>query len=267
MPDMQRRSLIGAMATAAVAPAMAEGAVPDFNAPATNLLGMLKILGSTDPKQVTMSYAMGRVYACIDKQPPIPLFGTHSISAARAQVRPDGTFLLRQHITGFRTTFGTETVIDQMKNPVTGDIVQLPLTDYGIGDSEYAFNGTFSLRAEGKRTQLNALGPRPWVIDNGAVGFSDDSVMPEPGPMHPKIDAVTRYAPIADIADAKVTTATSWFNFSAVDPFRAYLKMRDPGFQLWHVAGRKVFEVSKMPGFIAQVAKERFPKLFDLPAF
>lgn len=260
---MNRRSVMMGAASAAAAVGISSrqssraASVPslsaDFSDPKANLLALLKIQASTDPKQVTTTYGTGRVYACITGIAPIPLFGTHSISTTRARLKADGGFVLRQHIMGFRTAFESETVIDSMKNPVTGKLVELPLTDYGTRDTEFAVG-------------INNVA-RPWSIEGDTLALSDDAVRPEPGPSQPKIDVITRYARTTDLLDPAVKSAESWFNFSAVDPFRPWLQMNQPGFQLWHVSGRKVSNVGQMPAFIAKAARERFTEPFDLPEF
>jgi hypothetical protein len=241
-------------------------AVPDLADPKANLQALLKILASTDERATTVSFSAGRVYACISERAPIPLFGTHSIGVARARARPDGSFLLRQHIVGFRTRFDTEAFIEEFVNPVTGENVRLPFTDYRVSDVDYRLDGTFA-RAQPAEIRINAAGPRPWTHHDGIVALSDDSMPAAPGPHQPKIDVVTRCATVRDLADPGVHSAASWFSFSAVDPFRPWLKMNVPGMQLWHVYGRKARTLADLPGYIRQVADERFPGLFELPYF
>ena len=76
---------------------------------------------------------------------------------------------------------------------------------------------------------------------------------------------VTRYANISDIVNPRITSARSWMNFSGVDPFRPWLKMQQPGFQLWHLAGRKVANFDELPDYLRQYIAERFPSMDDLP--
>jgi hypothetical protein len=262
---MPRRSSLGVLGSLALPrPASAANIHQDFSRPAMITKALLKILGSTDPKQTVVSFAAGRVYGCIDKEPPVPLFGTHSVATARAKVIDENTFILRQHIIGFRTAFGTEDVIDSMRNPVTNEVVELPLTDYGVGDTLYSAEGVFALR-KGERIQMGTAGPRNWSQDGDVLAIQDDSILRTPGPIHPKVDVVTRYAEIRDITNARVTSARSWLNFSAVDPFRPWLKMRQPGFQLWHVAGRKVPDMDSLPDYIKRFVIQRFPRLMEIP--
>jgi hypothetical protein len=238
----------------------------DLSDPKVNLLALQKILASTDPRETAISFSAGRVYACINERSPIPLFGTHSIAVARAMAREDGSFLLRQHIVGFRTQFNSETFIEHLVNPVTGEKLDLPLTDYHVNDSEYRFDGTFA-RTKHTPVRINQAGPRPWSQADGIVALSDDALTTTPGPNQPKVDAVTRFAFAQDLANLRVSSAASWFSFSAVDPFRPWLRMTEPGFQLWHVYGRKVRKPSDLPAYIRQVADRRFPGLFELPQF
>lgn len=271
LADIDRRGLLlgvastGLLASARVA-AAAPAVTPDFGQVAANLRALLKILGSTNPGDVAVTYGTGRVFACIAGEPPVPLFSTHSVSAARSRLRPDGSFLLRQHIIGFRTAFETESVIDRMANPLTGESVDLPLTDYGISDADHRLDGTYALRVGAEPTRLNRPPIRPWTIDAGTLALSDDAVLAGVGPAQPKIDAVTRFARVAEIVDETVPSARSWFSFSAVDPFRPWLKMRQLGFQLWHVHGRKVDATAPLPAFIADLVRRRFPQLLELAA-
>jgi hypothetical protein len=153
-----------------------------------------------------------------------------------------------------------------MTNPVTGETVALPLTDYGMNDTDYRVDGTYALvKPESRR--ISTLGPRPWSDAGGIVALSDDTFQIDPGPLQPKIDVVTRYATTRELVDPAVTSAASWFSFSAIDPFRSWLKMREPGLQLWHVNGRKVRSPAEMPQYIREVAAQRFPALFNLPPF
>lgn len=239
---------------------------PDFNAPALNLLALLKILGSTDPQAVSLTYGTGRVFACIAERRPVPLFATHSVSAVRSRLRADGSFVLRQHIIGFRTPIDSETPIEHMVNPVTGESIDLPFTDYGTSDTDYRLDGTYALRADGTNEKTDHPVVRPWKVDAGILSIDDDSLLVGTGPRQPKIDVVTRFARVEEILDPKLSSPRSWFDFSAVDPFRPWLKMREPGFQLWHVHGRKVDADAPLPAFIASFIEARFPKLLELKA-
>lgn len=270
-PATTRRTLLkmSPLAVAAMAATTASAATPavDLSKPADNLRVLMKILASTDPGEVVLSYGSGRVYACLSGRAPVPLFGTHSASVARAKAAPDGSFVLRQHIIGFRTAVDQEEMIDTMVNPVTGQTITLPPTDYGVGDTDYRLDGTFSLAATTPPRQLNRAGPRPWSVADGIVSMSDDSVSPIPGPGQPKIDVVTRSAMASDVLDPAIKSPNSWFSFTAVDPFRPWLKMTEPGFQLWHLTGRKVTSPEALPAFIRQTVAKRFPRLFELPSF
>lgn len=240
--------------------------LPDLADPKANLHALLKILASTDPREAVISFSAGRVYACISEHPPVPLFGSHSICVARGKARQDGSFLLRQHIVGFRTHFDTETFIEEFVNPVTGKSLGLPLTDYHVSDIDYRLDGTFA-RVKSAPVQIRQAGPRAWTQADGIVAFSDDAITLAPGPHQPKVDVVTRFANAGDLANPGVSSAMSWMSFSAVDPFRAWLGMTEPGLQLWHVYGRKVRTPAALPAYIRQVADSRFPGLFELPQF
>ena len=275
--SLTRRDALGTIAAAGVASvataaASAAGAraptlkALDLDDPKANLLALLKILGSTDPREAVISFSAGRVYACMSERSPLPLFGTHSIAVARAMARPDGSFLLRQHIVGFRTRFNSEKFIEQFVNPVTGEQINLPLTDYHVSDMDYRLDGTFA-NVKPTPVRINQAGPRPWSRADKIVALSDDALTTTAGPHQPKVDVVTRFAFAQDLASPRVSSAPSWFSFSAVDPFRPWLRMNEPGFQLWHVYGRKVRTRADLPGYINQVAEQRFPGLFELPYF
>jgi hypothetical protein len=275
--SLTRRDALGTIAAAGVAGVVTSAASAaaarapalealDLDDPKVNLGALLKILASTDPRETVISFSAGRVYACISERSPIPLFGTHSIAVARARARPDGSFLLRQHIVGFRTHFNSEAFIEQFVNPITDEKLDLPLTDYHVNDSDYRLDGTFA-RVQSATVQMNQAGPRPWSQADGIVALSDDALTTAPGLHQPKVDVVTRFAFAHDLARPRVRSAPSWFSFSAVDPFRPWLRMTEPGFQLWHVYGRKVRGPSDLPAYIRQVADSQFPGLFDLPQF
>ncbi len=273
MARQTRRGLMTGLAGAPAALAALSVAGPgraaegiDLSRPADNLRALMKILASTDPAQTVYFYGSGRVYGCLSERAPVPLFGTHSLSICRAKAAPDGGFLLRQHIVGFRTAVDSETMIDSMTNPVTGQTVSLPPTDYGVADTDYRLDGTYALAVK-PPLLMNKAGPRPWSLAGGVVSMSDDTVLAKPGPQHPKADVVTRSALASELADPAIRSANSWFSFSAVDPFRPWLKMTEPGFQLWHLNGRKAATLDDMPAFIRETAMARFPKLFDLPPF
>lgn len=276
MVDLCRRGLLIAASSAGLgggarqAAAAQSGAriarAPDFNESAPNLLALLKILGSTDPKEVSLTYGTGRVFACIAGRRPVPLFATHSVSAVRSRLRADGSFVLRQHIIGFRTPIDSEAPIERMVNPLTGESIDIPFTDYGTGDTDYRLDGTYALHPDGAAEKTDHPPVRPWKLDAGILAIDDDSLLAGTGPRQPKIDVVTRFARAAEILDPKVASSRSWFDFSAVDPFRPWLKMREPGFQLWHVHGRKVDAAAPLPEFIATFIRARFPTLLELKA-
>jgi hypothetical protein len=263
-PRLSRRQTLS---SAAVIAPRTQAATADFSAADVNLRSLQKILASTDERHVVVSWTAGRVYACMMGKPPVPLFGTHAVAAGRARGRTDGSFMLRQRIVGFRTGFDDVKPMTTMPNPVTGAVIELPYTDYGIGDSDYRHDGTFALRPGQAPIRLSAFGPRPWSITGDVASFSDDALAVAPQILQPKVDAVTRFATVDELLDPAVTSANSWISFSAVDPFRPWLKMPEAGFQLWHVYGRKASDPGGLPDYIAAFVAERFPDLFDIPAF
>ena len=178
----------------------------------------------------------------------------------------DGTFLLRQQIVGFRTVFDTEEVMDSMINPINGATLTLPRTNYGVSENAYGLDGTLAMAAKPPRMQFKGA-VRPWTVGGGVVSLADDVSVTPPGPESPDMDIVTRSAFVSEVLDPSIKSANSWFSFTATHPFRPWLKMTDPGHELWHLDGRKAHSSNEMPQFMQDEVAKRWPALFQLPHF
>jgi hypothetical protein len=118
---MNRRSLLALSAAAGLATTRTAVASPQTNA----LERFIKMRGALDDRLV-IGFLGGRYAGVVDGD-VIPLFGLFSATFSRYRATPAG-FEIKGFEQAYFTDLETDTVLPELKNPYTGETVQVPVT-------------------------------------------------------------------------------------------------------------------------------------------
>lgn len=206
-------------------------------------------------------YYTGRIYAVREKQAPLLLFtfeGTEIYWVKR--VANDAWTTKGSTLTFFRD-LATGAYLDTWANPITGRTVDVKpnvLRTKPGGGSRIgtAANELMPGVALPWQVEVNTVDGITWLTTHRGLAS-----MPQPW-----LEAQTMMAPEREIADPRVTSATTTFASTYLAPYLKWMDMGDaPGHLMWHAAGRKLRSRDDLPKPYRERAERVSPVHFTLP--
>lgn len=233
------------------------GRLPDFDLadPASHVATFGKLWGSFG--EPVLGIFHGAMYASIDGQRAIPLFGYAGTGLTLCRVLENGHLQMRGKETGYFTDLATGEVIDHWDNPFTGQRVEVyPFLNDRIG-GELTLEMPRLTVGEATESALMNEGTAPAADSSGTVPFLlpwqvyGDEVLLEwdyahcyPNPVDPArwptastgptinpSEHFVIYADRREIADPDVPSAHFRAGFSRLSPWWPWMRMGQSGVQ------------------------------------
>jgi hypothetical protein len=275
--ELDRRGLLTAvtLSAAAALTGVAEAATPGDANEALRLLARLQ--GDLSGR-IVYGYQRGRVFGLqpgaglsLDRY-GMRLYDYEGASVGRSRVLPNGDIEQRSRSWLFYTDPATGAYLDEWRNPVTGKTVPVPPFRGGIGGSILTPNGP---RVSANFTMESTVFNRPIAIERVTVGDT----------MWLSRQAFTRWTPkgatqarteftldtwtarVRDVANARATHIPSTTAWTSQTEWQTWLDMPkdQPGAQLWHADGRKVFRIEDLPPAFVARAQAKHPGILTDP--
>lgn len=239
-----RRAVLGGLAGLAALgggpPAVAAGATAatlDLDDAGENLRAYVKLRGDLAGEPV-FDVIRGSVYGLVPGQPARPLFKTVGAQRTTYARRSALEYRAATRYIGLLLDWSTERLLRTWTNPYTGADCRVPVTRYG--PAEMRILGDRMAPAtpatdEPPRTR------RPWFVLGDVVHLLDQVIAPAPpGILQPDADLMTFTGSLQQLADPRLTRIPSQLGFTAVEPWRDWMGMDQPGSLWWHVSGVKL---------------------------
>ena len=158
----------------------------DFRKPEDNLTAWVKLVGSLESGVESCGYFTGVQYADVGPQEVIkPLFRIQGFGMSRVTRLPDGRFENLHREVVYYLDLKEDRILEQWKNPFTGETVEVFPTHNDPVNSYYAtsFKQSFGSKETGIET-VEFPFILPWEIfgDRAAVSFSVNTRWPTPLP-------------------------------------------------------------------------------------
>lgn len=261
----RRTAMLGALAAGTFAPMAASAAPAAAHAPAAIDPGAVGI--PDDPAKraaivrrlryrtdagVLMWWFRGRIYG--QKGADLfPICGMLFGSMIKLAPRSDGGFDVLQYELGFRTDFETGRKIDRLRNPLTGEMIDIPFAPVGPTRVSYSADNTPTVPTTlgGSMLTYEHKPEQFWTAgDTLFMQYHARSKVETQG----KPDRVINdfgmvYGSLAEALDPKVKSARAWVQGNDITDYARWLKMPAdaPGSQTLRSIGAKVHDFKEMP--------------------
>jgi hypothetical protein len=288
---MDRRSLLGLMGSAAVATrVVASPAAPlrplalDLSRPEDNLTAWMKMRGSLEGQDVYFWFT-GGIDVAIPGEAIRPFVTVETLILRRTQrIGPDGgapTF----HVTDWEASFyrhpDTGEVVDELRNPVTGKMVQ-PL-NYREGPVTFEYTAARQPRLVGLETpfaEKNEPFRQPWRVAgdtlwmtkafyiSGRPQWLDIAEFPEETPATPLTvsSIAVMESRLSQVLDPLLSSVPTSYSYQATSDWLPWMKLgQRPGYLVWHENGKKLFSLNELPADSLAALRRLHPVWFNRP--
>lgn len=211
--------------------------------PANNLETYIKLRGDLSGEPV-YDLARGYVFALRPGQAAQPLF---TLMGAQRSVYERVSALeyhAQTRYVGVLRDLQTEEPLQKWLNPLNKKHCDVPVTRYGPANTRFL---TDRMVPVGAGPAVPPQGTRPWFVIDGVVHLLDQIVSPVSPQLQPDADSIIFSADAAQLADSRTSRSPSQLGFSAVEAWRDWMQMDEPGSLWWHVAGVKLSGPDEYP--------------------
>jgi hypothetical protein len=265
-----RRSFLAgaaALAVTSVHPGIARGAGLDLASRRDLLTALAKMRGATDDRLV-ISFVIGTRYA-VPEHRIVPMMGILAATFSRWQrVDPD-TFEARSLEVAFFTDVATGKLLEKWTNPVTGTMVDVPVTRMGPSRVVITADG---LTVDAPADEASGLVLKhvfhPPVIVGDQVWITEQiNVDGPPGPrpfVYNELSTYTARKP--DLDDPRQAAVRTDVQYQSLITYRPWMGFGDaPGHTLARGAGRRVTRVDELPPYYLELARRFHPDVVTDP--
>jgi hypothetical protein len=256
---MDRRSLLGLMGSAAVTTRVAASpAAPlrpltlDLSRPEDNLTAWMKMRGSLEGQDVYFWFT-GGIDVAIPGEAIRPFVTVETLILRRTQrIGADGgvpTFHLTDWEASFYRDPDTGEVVDELRNPVTGAMVQ-PL-HYREGPVTFEYTAARQPRLVGLETP-----------------FAEKKEFPEETPATPLTvsSIAVMESRLSQVLDPLLSSVPTSYSYQATSDWLPWMKLgQRPGYLVWHENGKKLFSLNELPADSLAALRRLHPVWFNRP--
>lgn len=218
---------------------------------------------------VYMWWFRGRTYAQQGAK-LIPVCGLVFGSMIKLTPRGDGGFDTVQYELGFRTDFDTGAHIEKLRNPVTGEMIDLPIYPVGPTHLHYSADNVPEVPETigGSRFSYDHRPELFWQAgDTVFMQYQSQSRVETQGASDRIInDFGMIYGPAKSALDPGVMSAPAWVQGTDVTDYARWLKMpANSGTQTLRSIGAKVHRFEDMPADWLEIVSRIDPKMHADP--
>ena len=266
-----RRAFLGglaALSTTGVAPrVLARGRPLDLADPRDRLTAIAKLRGATDDRLV-ISYVIGARYA-VPEHRLVPMMGILAATFSRWTRLDADRFEARSLEVAFFTDLATGGLLEQWKNPVTGAVVDVPVTRMGPSRIVITADGLTVDVPGGEASGLRLVHVfQPPVVVGDQVWLTEQiNVDGPPGPRPFVYNELSTYAARkSDLDDPGQAAVPTDVQYQSLITYRPWMGFGDaPGHTLARGAGRRVSRIDELPPQYVALAKRLHPDVIADP--
>jgi hypothetical protein len=258
----RREILAGLAATivgAASRPALASTDY-DLDDPAASLEAYIKLRGDLSGRPV-FDMVQGEVLGLVAGEPARPLFRMLGAQVSRYQRSSPLEYAASTRYLGLLNDPQTNRRLQTWVNPYNGKTCEVPMTRYG--PAEVRFLTDRMLPANVDAPADVSQGPRPWYLMGDVVHMVDQVFSPAPAAALPDADFMTFSGSWSRLNDPALTRIPARLSFTAVEHWRDWMGMDQPGSLLWHVTGVKLGGPAEYPDELRTLLEQQDPPFFE----
>ena len=231
---------------------------PDLDDPATNLAMYIKLRGDLAPRPVH-DLVQGRVYGLVQGEAPRPLFKTLGAQLTRYERISPLEYAARSRYLGLLLDWQTGQALNRWINPYNDAVCEVPQTRYGPSDMLVRPDGLVPAAAP---AQALPAAVRPWTVMGGVLHMTDEVFSPAVPAALPDGDLMAFSGEWSLVTDPALTRVPSRLSFTAVEHWRDWMALDQPGSLWWHVAGVKLTGWEELPARAAKTLRQADPGFF-----
>lgn len=255
-----RRDILAGFAAWAAAgnaaPAGAGGRELGLDEPEANLEAYIKLRG--DLREVPVyDMVRGRVFGLVKGEPPRPLFKTVGAQSSRYRRVSPLEYRAETNYVGMLLDWHDERLLQRWTNPYNGRECAVPVTRYGPAEIRLLADRMLPGDSEEEPTR----GTRAWFVIGHVVHMVEQIMAPAPPAAQPDGDLMTFSGDWRQLADPGLTRVPSQLSFTAVEHWRDWMQMDQPGSLWWHVVGVKLDGPGDFPEDLSNFLRDRAPLL------
>ena len=250
----------------------------DLSTPRAQLTAFMKLFTSLKAETVWYWYS-GVLDIALPDRAVFPFVACNTLIRRQTVPQPDGTF----HIVTWESNVyhrpGETAPLMEMENPVTGRKIQ-PF-HYREGMTTFVYSEHPPYVITGGNGLLNRQNDKPFVMTwhqaGDTIWTSRELYADRPHPLDPAVWKVESSGPrmqyssisthtgrVSELADPKVSTASSLFTYQATMGWLPWMLMgQRPGALIWHAGGLKLPSLDQLPSAIRAMVEKVYPKIFD----
>ncbi len=233
---------------------------PDLTVPANNLDAVIRVTGSLKEEDVPWWYD-GTIFGMVGDDGPLPLVRFEGMELYWVRHLADGEFELIGNTVTFFRDLVTGEMIDQFKNPYTGETNQVTPAVQGGGPGR-GFN--YSVRGIRPTPFIEQMPERTLIMDwsfaRDTVWLHNQTAYP-PGLPPPRAQRQTMFVPLAAFNDREIVNLPTVFSSTVFMPWLKWMDMGDrPGHVVWHASGAKLRSVDELPTEYRHRAETEYPQ-------
>jgi hypothetical protein len=269
MTELTRRNILTSIGTLGLGAAagtvggesVSDSAIADdlqLDDPAGNLDAYIKLRGDLTDSPV-YDIVRGHVFGLVPGQAARPLF--KMIGAQRGVYSRQSSleFHMESRYVGILLDWETEQPLQDWLNPYNQKRCEVPATRYGPSTTRLLTDSMVPANA-GPETPPRSK--RQWFIIGGVLHLMDQIVSPVTPALRPDADLMTFSGDVRQVADPRVTRVPAQLSFTAVESWREWMQMQQPGSLWWHVSGVKLRSPDDYPGELLPELRRLDPEFF-----
>lgn len=267
---VKRRDFIVGIAAASAAPVATAGARPtpqtlDLTTESGRLTAIVKMRGTLSDS-VSRGFVVGRYHGIVDDQAR-PLFGVLAGTISRYQQVSDSEFRVRALEVAYFTDLETGELLDDWRNPYTGETVSVPQTRMGPSTSRLGANGLIIEQAAGEARQMELTHRfRPPTVVGDDVWIAEEISAVAGGGAFAYNEMTHYQARLQDLEDPDQMSVRSHVQFTSAVTWRPWMKMRGrPGHLHGAAAGRHIKSADEWPDYYQELCRQHHPDYLDEP--
>ena len=261
----------GAKAKTKASPAISDAeAMERLRDPATRARVRARVAGSCEAETVNIFYRLN-IYGFTGEGNLLPFYTLNHLSVNEWTPLPGNRYQARTFECGVYCAFDTDDVLEDWKNPLTGEVRKPFQFLGGPFTVTHGPDGMVAMGAE--------LTPRPMRMEafGGTLFVSAMADMARPNPVSPEKfprfssgpiaywDTVSTIgAPVAQAFDENVSSADAFHHFQNMGSWHPWMAMGSrPGRTYGRSAGVKVRSLDQIPAKALQGLQDHTPEIFD----
>ena len=284
---IDRRAMLGVLGGSALAGALpAAPLLPsaplqlDLEKPQDNLTAWMKMRASLESQDVYFWFTGGLDLA-VPGEAIRPVINVETTILRRTRRLAEHTW----HVTDWEASIyrdvDSDEIVDEVRNPVTGDMVR-PL-HYREGPVTFEYSAErqprlvglptpFEEKTEPFHQRWRRAGDDLWMVKEmyiwGIPQWLDIKQFPDETPETPiNVSSITTMkSSLRDVLDPSRASVPTEYFYQATSDWLPWMKMgQRPGFVVWHEAGKKIFSVDDLPATTRTAVEAIHPQWFTRP--